>query len=398
MKDGYFGGALRGLCESLSHSAPETATNNASYDDASEWLSLQKWLHSHSRDVLDESDEILHSRRHLIYAIGHQQYMEGYPDRWTVIQQILRLVKQHAYSLSKDLPDSVEYGCGPWPGSFPHFRILRTSDAGSCLMLWLVEDVMAGRLPIFGFRFLGQRQREAIRSFIFSEDVRLDIAKEAEEYAKHSQHSNLWSGLLLLRGLLASNLLLYALTERRWRVDYGLPLEHDDSSVVTNALAVPYRAKDIPAPETQFGHPDITILLTCLSYYYAGLSEAQLRTCFQTLLNEDDPAAEYALWVQGCGAGSTLPSDLCNLKEFNLKSSEQWGNHIFPIFAHNQMAIDFYLSRIVFPRKAKEFPWKLATSSWDLAEKRERLITGKRFSPELLNLVTNLSNRIFGDR
>ncbi|KAF8545897.1 hypothetical protein OG21DRAFT_1369652, partial [Imleria badia] len=27
---------------------------------ASKWLSLQKWLHSHARDILDESDEILH--------------------------------------------------------------------------------------------------------------------------------------------------------------------------------------------------------------------------------------------------------------------------------------------------------------------------------------------------
>ena len=306
--------------------------------------------------------------------------MEGYPDRWMIIQQILRLVKCHAYSLSKDLLDSVEYR-SPQDGSFPHFRILRTSDAGRRLVLSLVEDVIDSQLPTFNFREINQMQRDAIHSFISCENVRPDIANEVEEYAKCSQQNNLWSGLLLLRGLFACNILLFALTERRWRVDYGLQLpdghRHWSPSSRDTQLAVPYRAKDVPAPGTQFGHPDITILFTCLSYYYTGLNEEQLRRCFQTLLNLDDPAAEYALWVQDCGSDS-LPSSLRNLGEFNLDSSEQWDNHLFPIFARNQAAIDFYLSRIVFPRKAKEYPWKLATSSWDLAEKRELPITGER--------------------
>ena len=98
---------------------------------------------------------------------------------------------------------------------------------------------------------------------------------------------------------------------------------------------------------------------------------------FETLLNQDDPAAEYAVWVQDCGPRS-LPSSLQNLREFNLGSSEQWDNHLFPIFAYNQAAINFYLSHFVFPKEAKEYPQKLVASSWDLAEKRELLITGER--------------------
>ena len=308
--------------------------------------------------------------------------MEGYPDRWIVIQQILRLVKCHAYSLSQTLPNSVEYGSRQ-DGSFPHFRILRTSDAGRRLVLSLVEDAIDNQLPTFNFRLISQTQRDAIHSFISSENVRRDIAKEVEEYAKCSQQNNLWSGLLLLRGLFACNILLFVLTERRWRVDYGLQLLdrrrywRPTSASRDTQLAVPYRAKDVPAPATQFGHPDITILLTCLSHYYTGLDEEQLRMSFQTLLNQDDPAAEYALWVQDCGSDS-LPPSLRTLGEFNLESSEQWDNHLFPTFAYNQAAIDFYLSHIVFPKEAKEYRWKLATSSWDLAEKRELPITGER--------------------
>lgn len=349
-------------------------------DDTLTFLELQKWLHSHTRDILDESDEILHPRRQLIYTLGHQQRMEGYPDRWIIIQQILGLVKWHASSLSQDLPDSVEYASRQ-PGSFPHLHILRTSDAGRRLILLLVEDVMAGHLPPFRFQFIGQTQRDAIRSFMLSENVGPDRARETEDYAKRSLQNNLWNGLLLLRGLFASNILLFALTERRWRVDYGLDFREAQEEryplLIRSSLAVPYRAKDVPAPDTQFGHPDITILLTCLSYYYTGLCEAQLRTSFQMLLKENNPATEYALWVRDCGS-ALLPISLRNLKEFNLDASEQWDDYLFPIFAYNQATIDFYLSRIVFPREAKEYPWKLAASSWDLAEKREHPITGEK--------------------
>ena len=372
MNNSYLANVFRGLSWSLNCSTAEQGPENASQDDAVEVLELQKWLRYRARDILDESDEILHPRRQLIYTIGHQQHIEGYPDRWTIIQKVLRLVKLHASSLSQDLPDSVEYASRR-PGSFPHFRILRTSDAGRRLILLLVGDVMAGRLPGFKFQLTSQTQRDAIRSFILAESIGTDKAREVEEYAKCSQQSNLWSGLLLLRGLIASNILLYVLTERRWRVDYGLDWYPDGH------LAVPYRAKDVPAPGTQFGHPDITTLFTCLSYYYTGLSEAQLRLALQILLNQDNPAAEYSLWVEDYGS-ALLPTSLRNLRELDLEPSEQWDNHLFPTFAYNQAAIDFYLSHVVFPRKAKEYPWKLASSGWDLAEKRERPITGQ---PEL---------------
>ena len=403
MKDSYLANVFRGLSGSLKYSATEQHTVKAPLNGATESSELQKWLYSHARDILDESDEILHPRRQLIYTLGLPQHMEGYPDRWTIIQQILRLVRRHAFSLSKDLPDSVEY-TNRQPGSFPHFRILQTSDASRRLVLLLVGDVMAGDLPPLNFHSINQTQRDAIRSFISIEDVRPDIAKEVEEYTKCSQQSNLWSRLLLLRGLFACNILLFALTERRWRVDYGLHPQKDSEESEESeewkppGLAIPYRGKDVPAPDTQFGHPDITILLTCLSYYYIGLSEEQLRMTFKTLLNQDNPTTEYAVWVQDCGPRS-LPSSLQNLREFNLGSSEQWDNHIFPIFAYNQAAINFYLSRFVFPREAKEYPQKLATSSWDLAEKRELPITGERSRspPARLNSCAQLSARVFGN-
>ncbi|KAG8215417.1 hypothetical protein J3R82DRAFT_9025 [Butyriboletus roseoflavus] len=304
-------------------------------------LKLQKWLHSHSRDILDESDEILHVRYQLVYTIGHQQHMQGFPERWTTTEQVLSLVSKHASSLRELFPLGVEYERGP-PGSFPHLRILHT-DAGQELISWIVQDVMNGLLPNFSFGQLRLGLRDAIRSFISCADVSPETVQLVKEYC---QQTPLWGGLLLLRGLLATGILLFAFRERRWRVDYGLhPLR--------TMLAVPYRAKDIPAQRAEFGHPDIAIILTCLSYYYGGLSEGQLKVSFEILLKQDDPSLDYDLW-----------------------SSEQWNEFLVPLFSRNRATVDFYLSSVVFPKDAKEFPSKLSCSGWDLAEKKDRLLTG----------------------
>ena len=139
-------------------------------------------------------------------------------------------------------------------------------------------------------------------------------------------------------------------------------------------LAVPYRAKDVPAPRAEFGHPDVAVMLTCLSYYYQGLDEKQLMTCFEVLLQLDSPDMEYDLWIRDW---STAPECLRQVNGINIKSREQWKKDLFPIFSRNKATIDFYLSQVVFPKEGKEFPYKLSSSGWDLAEARALVTTGK---------------------
>ncbi|KAI6138914.1 hypothetical protein BKA82DRAFT_4230067 [Pisolithus tinctorius] len=176
----------------------------------------------------------------------------------------------------------------------------------------------------------------------------------------------MWMSLLHLRGLLASGILSFALMERRWRVGYGL-------APPRTMLAVPYRAKDIPAPRAEFGHPDVAIVLTCLSYYYGGLNQEQLKLCFDRLFMLDNPDQEYHSWVRDC---LDVPEHLRQTSGINTQSLDQWKDHLIPIFSYNQSIIDFYLSQVVFPKEAKEFPSKLSSGGWDLAEERAHVTTG----------------------
>ena len=87
------------------------------------------------------------------------------------------------------------------------------------------------------------------------------------------------SGLLLLRGLFAGGILTFALSQKRWRVNYGLHL-------VRTRLAVPYQAKDSPSARAEFSHPDTAIVLTCLSYYYGGLDDKQIYASFNEVSSD----------------------------------------------------------------------------------------------------------------
>ena len=331
---------------------------------ASRLLQTQHWLHSHARDILDESDEILHVRNQVVYTIDSQRALEDSPYRWTTVQQILGLVKGHAAALHSMFPLGIEYEEREnWV--FPHIRLL-DADAASGLARLIAKDIMNCLLADLNIVQASETIKHSIHEFITMPKVNESDVEIVREY---SRGASTWTRILHLRGLLASGILCFALTERRWRVDFGLAPQR-------TMLAVPYRAKDVPAPRAEFGHPDVAVMLTCLSYYYQGLDKKQLMTCFELLLQLDSPDLEYDLWIRDW---STAPEHqyLRHVSGINIKSTEQWNKHLFPIFSRNIATIDFYLSRVVFPKEAKEFPYKLSSSGWDLAEESALVTTGK---------------------
>ena len=125
---------------------------------------------------------------------------------------------------------------------------------------------------------------------------------------------------------------------------------------------------------SEFGHPDIILSLTCLAYYYGGLTSAQVTECFELVNKLDNPSLEYESWVER--GGESIPLALRQIIGVNMKDVDTFTKQVIPVFQHNKGVIDFYLSQVVFPKEAKEFPFKLGTSGWDLAETKANFTTG----------------------
>ncbi|CAE7082217.1 unnamed protein product [Rhizoctonia solani] len=324
---------------------------------------MQGWLKAHTRDILDESDEILHVRYQLVYTVGEQQCLDGYPDRWTTTQQLLCIATGHIEQLQQDYPTGLSHKHRDH-GQFPTVRIMPDcpAEAERKLILAIAADVRNGRLLNLSCDRLPLSVRNNLVGF-FTND---EFPFSEYDLIRRNCDPAIWKGLLLVRGLLASGILIFALKHKHHRVDYGLDLSR-------SLLAVPYRAKDIPSLRAEFGHPDVAIVLTCFSYYYQGLTNQQLDLCFGLLFKLDNPALEYQQWVQRDNA---TPDDLRQLNGINIKDRQQFTERLVPTFSRNSATIDFFLSSVVFPREAKEFPEKLATSGWDLAERKSNVTTG----------------------
>ncbi|KAF8601976.1 hypothetical protein BDV93DRAFT_495249 [Ceratobasidium sp. AG-I] len=324
--------------------------------------SMQDWLTRNSRDILDESDEILHVRYQLVYTVGQQQPLEDHPDRWTTTQQMLSLVERHISMLKHRFVDDFKYETG-LGGRFPFIRIMPDAkEAVERLVLAVANDALDGCVPNLNFVRLSPSVRAMALRFL----AQKEFPERDYRSLKQGCDSSMWKGLLLLRGLLASGILAFALREKHYRVNYGL----DPSRLLS---AVPYHAKDIPSLRAEFGHPDVAVVLTCLSYYYHGLTDTQLDTCFEMLYKLDNPALEYEQWVR---RNDATPQELRHLNGVNVKDREQFKKDIAPAFSHNAAVVNFFLAAVVFPKEAKEFPHKLATSGWDLAQVKDHVTTG----------------------
>jgi len=303
-------------------------------------IDMELWLQQHCRDILDESDEILDTRFQLIYTVGSQRLIEGHPDRWTIAQNVLSCVEIHAAKLCKQFPDQLSLD-SRGGGCFPTLRFLQPGVRAK-LMDLLIQDIESGNVAGLSFDYCSKDIQKAILTFITDRSVREDTANRVMKALTDAPRLKM--AVLLLRGLIGHRILLFTLEKKRWLVEYGLDLNRC-------LLAVPYRAKGIPSVSSEFGHPDVAILLTCLSYYYTGLCPEQLRQCFDLLLKEANAADEYALWCEG---NDKLPSGLRSVESINLDDKDLFDNQFFPSFRYIKAVADFFMSKVVFPREGKE--------------------------------------------
>lgn len=212
-------------------------------------LSIQRWLDQHSRDILDESDEILHTRYQLIYTVGQQTPLDGQPDRWLIVEEVFSIILEFIPQILHEYPSGIEI---IWPGdeesthaqaAFPTTRILDV-NAGRALL-----ERSAYRI-VYDDGLMSLRVPPALRGnalhFISNLSVDPNVGAALQRQLELSRDATTYKGLLLLRGLFAHGLLQFALSQKRWRVDYGLDLSR-------SLMAVPYRAKDSPSLRSEYG-------------------------------------------------------------------------------------------------------------------------------------------------
>lgn len=325
-------------------------------------LKIQRWLDDKSRDLLDESDELLSTRYQLVYTVGTPLPLDGQPHRWEITQRVFSLVHNILAKLQAGYKHGLEVSGTAAVGRFPRLRLL-TNECAQGLMEQLAQEIIYNDgLPWLLLRDYTTQNRQDAFDFITNSAIGETKYNELKQAAPHN-----FPHLLLLRGLLALGILAHILKEKRWRVDYGLDLSRC-------LVAVPYRAKDYPSLRAEFGHPEVIIALTCLSYYYGGLRDQEMTRVFEILLQMDNPDLHYQDWIKD--QVDEIPSHLRTLRGLNLEDAEQQYIIIFPQLRYIKSVIDFYLGHEVFPREAKEFPYKLITNSWDLAMQKPRITTG----------------------
>lgn len=112
---------------------------------AAEMRNLQDMVEKNARDILDESDLLLHVKYQVVYTVGEQKPLDGGDLRWKVSQSVLRSAQRHCSALlEKYGNEKMEWkSATEGPYAFPHIRILDASISSE-LCEKIAEDMLRG--------------------------------------------------------------------------------------------------------------------------------------------------------------------------------------------------------------------------------------------------------------
>lgn len=327
------------------------------------------WLNEYARNILDESDAILNPKYQLIYTVGEQLPLDGGELRWIVIQNILKIIPTNLKILwnkygNEKIEFDQHFDFEEWPEKFCSCRILHESVYDE-LQTNIANDFIEERTRI-AFPKLKTSQKTLVKEVLTNRNVDAETYDECmkifEDYPGYQDVIFILSGLLKFE-------VLYLVLRKRWRVNYGI------NPNGYRKMAVPFIAKDVCAENTEFGHSDVAICFTYLSYYYSGLTDAQLLNCFDILSKLSNSDEKYKEWI-AIVPNHRLHQSIHKLSGVNLSDSSQ-RIMLFTLLRYNINVIDFWLSNIVFPREAKQFDSKMMCTAWDLcSEENHNVITG----------------------
>jgi hypothetical protein len=243
----------------------------------------------------------------------------------------------HLRGLQNDYPHSIEVVRRHQnQDGFPIIFFLR-KDVEDQLISRLVDDIYHGRIPILPPECT-KADLDAVKQFISEDKVAAEVAQSINQI--YPDKPAVKQAIHLLRGLFVHRLLIMTF-KKRWNVQYGLHPRREP-------IAVPYMAKGIPSDQSEWGHPDVSIIFTVLAFYYDGLSVSQLHQTLEHILKSDDPSQVYDRSSRDCG----LPDYLREWNAINVDDEDQL-KQIWQLVRYNMFVIEYFLNSFVFPRHAK---------------------------------------------
>lgn len=234
------------------------------FENAKKLLEVYKWTNANIRNILDESDAILHAKYQLVYTTGDlvkSSLKDGESQRWIVAQAVLKRIPFHMKTLyQKYGKDKIEFNEQDNDRSdvFTPCRILDDIDVIFEEPKTLIAcDFIDGLLDM-SFTGITTEQGKKLKRLLTVKILDQKQFAVIDDFSDE-QANKVW----ILNGLLRCEVLKSALT-KRWRVNYEV------NPNGRRKMAIPFKAKDVAAENTEFGHPDLAACLTQLSYYYGG--------------------------------------------------------------------------------------------------------------------------------
>lgn len=316
---------------------------------AEQMVRIQSWLDRTCRDVLDESDFILSPKTQLIYPSGCALPLDGQPNRWRIVEELIALVYSHTTTLQQHFSGGIEVI--DRNSAFPLIHIVN-EETENALMDLLLKDIREDRLSRFKFKEGTAAEIKDDVCAILRGD---EFDPRIWEAIEHCLADGIFGvkSLYLLRGIISQRILLLCLS-KLWNVQYGLHPERAP-------MAVPFEAKGVPSATSEYGHPDTAIILTYLAFYQTGLTCPQMVQSLQNVMLSDDPAARWERLTYE----SNLPVSLRNWSLININNDNQM-DQLWDHVRFDRNILNYYMDNFVFPVYAKQFAMKLQSSGWDI--------------------------------
>ncbi|CAB9529821.1 Protein of unknown function (DUF3645) [Seminavis robusta] len=314
-----------------------------------------------SIDIIDECDAILHQSFQLVYALGDQEHLPDGSARWAMVEALLQLLAESTNPDIVGIRDNPSFVHAEDHdlGAYPALRLLAPFEEhkqrlGRALSKELVQN------PPHVFSWMTNLDDSLIEPLI---DIMSNDQCPAREKIKTSRVLfEKEADILSARSCIAFGLLFHCLKARH-RVDYGIDLSR-------GKLAVPFAASDTPKARSDYSHPDVQIIYTCLAYFHHGLNQKQFREAM-VCLQKKGPSAQHKIydsWIDSVRGGAVDTNDLAkfdSIQKVDLDNTVQ-RELMYQAFRKNMRVVSYWMNHFAFPLETHVFLQRRVTSAWDL--------------------------------